>query len=200
MIEAVAGSGKSTTIVEAVRRIPTSRRVLILAFNVSIKDELKEKFRDFPNVEVRTLNGHAFRAMAEGWKPIVLPGSDERAAQLQDEARFNKILRAAGVPGPVRYWKNLPPAEQRRFQADGFDESRWQREVEPWGRDFDKLKNLIELCRGFMALTPDAIHAVQAEYSLLLTKAKRRGTIRARRPPRGAGTTRAPARSTMPAA
>jgi hypothetical protein len=175
VIEAVAGSGKSTTIVEAVRRIPTSRRVLILAFNVSIKDELKEKFRDFPNVEVRTLNGHAFRAMAEGWKPIVLPGSDERAAQLQDEARFNKILRAAGVPGPVRYWKNLPPAEQRRFQADGFDESRWQREVEPWGRDFDRLKNLIELCRGFLALTPEAIHAVQTEYNLLLTKAKRRG-------------------------
>ena len=43
----------------------------------------------------------------------------------------------------------------------GFDESRWQREVEPWGRDFDRLKNLIELCRGFLALTPEAIHAVQ---------------------------------------
>ena len=102
-------------------------------------------------------------------------GSDGAAAQLQDEAGFNKILRAAGVPGPVRYWKNLPPAEQRRFQADGFDESRWQREVEPWGRDFDRLKNLIELCRGFLALTPEAIHAVQTEYNLLLTKAKRRG-------------------------
>jgi DNA helicase-2/ATP-dependent DNA helicase PcrA len=41
IIKAVAGSGKTTTIVEAGKRIPAGKRVLYLAFNVSIAAELK---------------------------------------------------------------------------------------------------------------------------------------------------------------
>ena len=38
VIDAVAGSGKSTTIVNALKLIPTYKRVLFLAFNKSIVD------------------------------------------------------------------------------------------------------------------------------------------------------------------
>ncbi len=56
VIDAVAGSGKSTTIVNALKLIPSSQSVLFLAFNKSIVDELKVKIGNLPNVEVKTLH------------------------------------------------------------------------------------------------------------------------------------------------
>ena len=43
VIKAVAGSGKTTTIIQSLSLIPTNKRILMLAFNKSIADELKEK-------------------------------------------------------------------------------------------------------------------------------------------------------------
>lgn len=43
VIEAVAGSGKSTTIVEGMNRLPEGATSLFLAFNKAIADELKER-------------------------------------------------------------------------------------------------------------------------------------------------------------
>ena len=43
IIEAVAGSGKSTTIIEGMSRIPAGASSIFLAFNKSIADELKNK-------------------------------------------------------------------------------------------------------------------------------------------------------------
>lgn len=43
VIEAVAGSGKSTTIIEGVKRIPKNSTSLFLAFNKAIAEELKAK-------------------------------------------------------------------------------------------------------------------------------------------------------------
>lgn len=55
IIEAVAGSGKTTTIVEALKKIPASLRTVFLAFNKSISEEIKRRVP--PNVKVQTLNG-----------------------------------------------------------------------------------------------------------------------------------------------
>lgn len=56
VVDAVAGSGKSTTIVNALKLIPVNKSVLFLAFNKSIVEELKNKVGDLPNVEVSTLH------------------------------------------------------------------------------------------------------------------------------------------------
>lgn len=56
VVDAVAGSGKSTTIVNALRIIPSNKRILFLAFNKSIVEELQRKVGDLPNVEVSTLH------------------------------------------------------------------------------------------------------------------------------------------------
>ena len=56
VIEAVAGSGKSTTIVNALNIIPSDTTVLFLAFNKSIVDELKLKIGEKPNVTIKTLH------------------------------------------------------------------------------------------------------------------------------------------------
>jgi len=56
VVEAVAGSGKSTTIVEALNLIPADKSVLFLAFNKAIVEELKIKVGNKQNVEIRTLH------------------------------------------------------------------------------------------------------------------------------------------------
>ena len=52
VIDAVAGSGKSTTIVEALKLIPSNLKVLFLAFNKAIVEELSIKIGNLPNVSV----------------------------------------------------------------------------------------------------------------------------------------------------
>lgn len=56
VIDAVAGSGKSTTIVEVLKQIPKGKRVLFLAFNKAIVEELKIKIGNMPNVDIKTLH------------------------------------------------------------------------------------------------------------------------------------------------
>lgn len=181
----------TTTMVEAIRRIPANQSVLAVAFNRSIRDELKDRLGGFKNVSVRTLNGHGFMALARAWAPVVVPGKDDdRAAEEQDLARFKSLLEIARVPERMRDWKYLNGEERGEFRrlavARGFIseserdlqemgndkaykrlERSWQYDVMSWNTHLEKLKTLIELCRSLLATTPDAIAEVQREFHLL---------------------------------
>lgn len=54
VISAKAGSGKTFTAVESMKLINPKNKVIFLAFNKSIAEELTEKLKDYKNVEVRT--------------------------------------------------------------------------------------------------------------------------------------------------
>ena len=43
VVSAVAGSGKTTTLIKALDQVPETNSVLFLAFNVSIVDELQKR-------------------------------------------------------------------------------------------------------------------------------------------------------------
>ncbi len=62
-INAVAGSGKTTTIIEYAKARPKSSRILYLAFNKSVKTEAIKKFSDkgLSNVTVETAHSLAYR-------------------------------------------------------------------------------------------------------------------------------------------
>jgi len=60
IVEAVAGSGKTTTIVGALKKIDSNKRIIFCAFNKSIKLELEERVPTY--VTVVTLNGLGHRA------------------------------------------------------------------------------------------------------------------------------------------
>lgn len=62
-INAVAGSGKTTTIIEYAKARPVSARILYLAFNKSVKIEATKKFADkgLSNVKVETAHSLAYR-------------------------------------------------------------------------------------------------------------------------------------------
>ena len=67
VINAVAGSGKTTTIVECAKRIPRTKSVLFLAFNKSIAAELTQRLADYPNVICATSHSHGRRAICKGF-------------------------------------------------------------------------------------------------------------------------------------
>lgn len=62
IISAVAGSGKSTTIVNALSVIPASKSKVFLAFNKAIVEDLQKKIKA-PNTKVQTLHSAGFSAM-----------------------------------------------------------------------------------------------------------------------------------------
>jgi hypothetical protein len=64
MLEADAGTGKSSTIQEATRYIPD--KVLYLAYNTHIADDYRPKA--LPNTEVRTTHSHGFKAILSTMK------------------------------------------------------------------------------------------------------------------------------------
>lgn len=186
----------TTTMVEAIRRIPPNQKVLAVAFNKSIRDELKERLQGYQNVSVRTLNQHGFFAVARAWAPVSF-AKDDRDAESEDLARFKSITDAAKVPQPIRPWLRLTGAEKADFatlavrrdlvgvdedtlrgmnqkKADDLIEKAWNVHVMPWNKHLSHLKQLIELCRAMMAVTPDAIMEVQHEFRLLESAKVRR--------------------------
>ena len=60
VISAKAGSGKTATCVTAIKLIKPKNKVMFLAFNKSIAEELSQKLKDYPNVEVRTSHSLGF--------------------------------------------------------------------------------------------------------------------------------------------
>jgi len=55
IISAVAGSGKTTTIVKALSLIPSTKKVIMLAFNKKIAEELTNRVA-LPNVQIKTFH------------------------------------------------------------------------------------------------------------------------------------------------
>ena len=57
VISAVAGSGKTTTLLEALKLIPEDKSVLFMAFNKSIAKELRERVPQRESIKVMTVHG-----------------------------------------------------------------------------------------------------------------------------------------------
>lgn len=70
VVEAGPGSGKTTTGIEMLKCVLSSQRVLFLAFNKHIAEELKRRVP--PNVEAATVNSFGFRAVRAAWRQVKL--------------------------------------------------------------------------------------------------------------------------------
>lgn len=64
VVSAVAGSGKTTTLLEALKLIPLDKTVLFLAFNKSIAEELKVRVPKTKNIEVTTVHGLGYKTLS----------------------------------------------------------------------------------------------------------------------------------------
>lgn len=82
LINAVAGSGKSTTIIQSLNLIPKNQKVLFLAFNKSIVDELSSKVPS--HVEVKTLHSLGWRAILDAFPRTKLDKFGKKIKDLID--------------------------------------------------------------------------------------------------------------------
>lgn len=108
-INAVAGSGKTTTVIEYAAARPATSKILYLAFNKSVKLEAERKFKEkgLHNVKVETAHSLAFRHICRGSsykiKPsgyktteivelLQLTGSDQKHAEYIIANHINKFI------------------------------------------------------------------------------------------------------------
>ncbi|MBA4141137.1 MAG: ATP-dependent helicase [Segetibacter sp.] len=108
-INAVAGSGKTTTIIEYAKARPKEARILYLAFNRSVKLEAVKKFADkgLDNVKVETAHSlayknivfrHNYKVRAQGYKTheiaelLGLQANGEKHAEYIVANHINKFI------------------------------------------------------------------------------------------------------------
>jgi len=106
VVNAVAGSGKSTTIVEALKLIPLAMSVLFLAFNKAIVEELKHKIGNLPNATIRTLHSLGMSALSKVYKFVV------------DDAKYKKLLADMMQYGKVRATTKLDEEEEQVYKQN----------------------------------------------------------------------------------
>lgn len=82
VVSAVAGSGKTTTLINALTLIPSELNVLFLAFNKSIAQELSERVpKGAKNIEVRTIHSYGYFSLNKSRKSEI------------DNSKYRKILK-----------------------------------------------------------------------------------------------------------
>jgi superfamily I DNA/RNA helicase len=82
VVSAVAGSGKTTTLINALNLIPSELNVLFLAFNKSIAQELSERVpKSATNIEVRTLHAYGYFSLQKNNKSNI------------DASKYRKLMK-----------------------------------------------------------------------------------------------------------
>ena len=63
VVSAVAGSGKTTVLLELLKFVPKNKTALFVAFNNSIVDELKKRISSSSNIEISTIHSYGWRSI-----------------------------------------------------------------------------------------------------------------------------------------
>ena len=95
VINAVAGSGKSTTIVNALKLIPDDMNVLFIAFNKDIVETLKQKVGEKANVHITTYHSLGYSIIIEKLKNK--PELDEYKYQPRIRTICNNFIENNGI-------------------------------------------------------------------------------------------------------
>ena len=68
VVSAVAGSGKTTTLIKAINLIPKNKNVIFLAFNKSIAGEIRERIpQGSSNIEVKTVHSYGYSSIQKSF-------------------------------------------------------------------------------------------------------------------------------------
>ena len=111
IVQAVAGAGKTTTLVECANRIDDSKKVLLLAHNRSTRDTLKEKIGERKNVKIFTLHGLAWRMLLEHF---------EKAPEL-DEDKYRTYVNKNMESIASESFNGLSPQKKLMYKSNVFD-------------------------------------------------------------------------------
>lgn len=110
VVEAAAGAGKTTTLVNCVRLIPEDKKILLCAFNKDIVTELEKKTKDFENVDVRTLHGLGLAMLKRNYPTIApVPNTFKYESYIKNNIRSlsSLDLRRLSSKDYFRYINNI---------------------------------------------------------------------------------------------
>lgn len=163
IIEAVAGSGKTTTIVEAINHVPRHQSVAFMAFNKSIADELKRRITA-SNARCMTLHSAGFGAWRrylgdDGFTVQVNARkisdilNDEEVVSKEERRMFSgglsKLIGIAKGSGIVPY---PTTDEMKGFLAlEGDKDEDWVELIDFYNVDFEISDVSLELARRILA-------------------------------------------------
>lgn len=87
VVKALAGSGKTSTMIAAMKLVPDTKKCLFLAFNKSVQEEISSRLADYPNCDVRTVHSLGFSMLSRHFKRN---GAEKITV---DEFKYNRRLR-----------------------------------------------------------------------------------------------------------
>ena len=140
MVDAVAGSGKTTTILEALKYIPTSKRVLFCAFNKTTAVELGERVKasGYSNVNVSTLHSLGLRSVTAALgRPAVDGDKADKAARENISTPSGSSLSTSGrarSPRRFRSRRATSPTRPKRSTTSSTSTSSCRRRRSRSGR------------------------------------------------------------------
>lgn len=70
VINARAGSGKTQTMIACMKLLPSNKECLFLAFNKSVKEEIKTKLQNYNNCKIHTVHGLGYGILSNYLKKI----------------------------------------------------------------------------------------------------------------------------------
>lgn len=111
IVQAVAGAGKTTTLVECANQIDNDKKIMLLAHNRSTRDTLRERIGNRNNIKVYTLHGLAWRLFTEhfGFNPII------------DDDKYRKYVNMNLDKISSDHYKSLSGPSKMMYKANVFD-------------------------------------------------------------------------------
>lgn len=111
IVQAVAGAGKTTTLVECANRMDSNKKILLLAHNRSTRDTLRERIGKRDNVKVYTLHGLAWRIFTEHFEfnPVI------------DDDKYRKYVNSNIEVIATESYKSLSGPSKMMYKANVFD-------------------------------------------------------------------------------
>lgn len=109
IVQAVAGAGKTTTLVECANRVKPEKKILLLAHNRSTRDTLRERIGEKENVRVFTLHGLAWRLYTEHFedKPEIDDDKYRKYVNSNMDTIATDIYRCLNIPQKLMYKANV---------------------------------------------------------------------------------------------
>lgn len=147
IVEAVAGSGKTTTIIQSLSFIPKGKSVLFLAFNKSVVNELKMKVPR--HVEVSTYHSVGFRALRFALRGRRINVNNDKTYNLIKSLTFKDKQEFAIYAGAIKQLVGLAKSYgvgvlDNALSLDNIAEHHDLFHRYPEELNFDKLKEYVE--------------------------------------------------------
>jgi DNA helicase-2/ATP-dependent DNA helicase PcrA len=102
VVSAVAGSGKTTTLINAIKLIPQEKSVVFFAFNKSIVNEIQERVpQNAKNIDVKTLHSYGYSALRNSFKNIEI--KNNKYKQILNDVYMFSTLKIKNVLAKYKF-------------------------------------------------------------------------------------------------